>query len=156
MTVRVIALDLEGTLVSSAVSQFPRPGLFELLEFCFKVAERVALFTSVREEKAREVVARLVADGLAPAIAATDLEYIDWPCRGLKDLAFVTGASLDEVVLIDDQESCIVPEQREQWIPVAEFDPQFAEPPYTDPPDRELDRVRAVLASYPFTGETPF
>lgn len=147
MTVRVIALDLEGTLISGAVSQFPRPGLFGFLEFCFQAADRVVIFTSVREDLAREIVTRLVADGLAPVEAATSLEYVEWPRRGRKDLASVPGVSPDEVVLVDDQERYVVPEQRSQWIPIAEFDPQFEEPPYTDPPDRELERVQAELSA---------
>jgi hypothetical protein len=38
----VIALDLEGTLISNAVSQFPRPGLYSFLEYCSKNFCRVA------------------------------------------------------------------------------------------------------------------
>jgi len=29
--IKVITLDLEGTLISNAMSQIPRPGLFEFL-----------------------------------------------------------------------------------------------------------------------------
>lgn len=145
---RVIALDLEGTLISGAVSQFPRPGLFQFLDFCFRRAERVALFTSVREELAREIMSRLVADGLAPAAADSRIEYVHWPRTGHKDLGFVADASIEDIVLIDDQERYIRPDQQGQWVPVAEFDPQFEEPPYTDPPDRELERVETVLESW--------
>jgi hypothetical protein len=34
MRISVLALDLEGTLISNAVSQFPRPGLLAFLECC--------------------------------------------------------------------------------------------------------------------------
>ena len=32
MSIQVIALDLEGTLISNAHSQIPRPGLYRFLE----------------------------------------------------------------------------------------------------------------------------
>jgi hypothetical protein len=34
MTIKVIALDLEGTLISNARRQIPRPGLYQFLEAC--------------------------------------------------------------------------------------------------------------------------
>jgi hypothetical protein len=30
--IKVLALDLEGTLISNAMSQIPRPGLYDFLE----------------------------------------------------------------------------------------------------------------------------
>jgi len=47
----VIALDLEGTPVSNAMSQIARPGLHEFLEFCRRAAPRVVIYTSVPEAK---------------------------------------------------------------------------------------------------------
>lgn len=41
--VTAIALDLEGTLISNAVSQFPRPGLFDFLTFCQGGCDRLLI-----------------------------------------------------------------------------------------------------------------
>lgn len=140
MPPRVLALDLEGTLISSAVSQFPRPGLRGFLEWALATFERVVIFTSVRAELARSVLATLVEYGDAPA-AAADLEVVDWSGR-VKDLRFVRGATPDEVVLVDDQERVIEPSQRGRWVAIAEWDDPSAD-------DRELARVRALLAAMP-------
>ena len=45
--IKTIALDLEGTLISNAMSQIPRPGLFSFLEECRRLVERVVMFTTV-------------------------------------------------------------------------------------------------------------
>jgi hypothetical protein len=50
-----IALDLEGTLISNAVSQFPRPGLFTFLEYCHQNFDRVVIFTAVNEVRFRSI-----------------------------------------------------------------------------------------------------
>jgi hypothetical protein len=57
------ALDLEGTLISNAVSQFPRPGLFIFLEYCHqnfvgvasRFETRLVIFTAVNEVRFRYV-----------------------------------------------------------------------------------------------------
>lgn len=134
---RVLALDLEGTLISSAVSQFPRPGLRDFLAWALGAFERVVVFSSVRAEVAREVMATLVEYGDAPA-AFADVEIVAWQGK-LKDLGFVRGATPAEVLLVDDQERVIDPAQRDRWVAVAEWD----DPAVTD--DRELERVRSVL-----------
>lgn len=133
----MLALDLEGTLISSAVSQFPRPGLRDFLAWALGAFERVVVFTSVRTELARKVMATLVEYGDAPA-AFADVEIVVWEGTR-KDLGFVRGAAPSEVLLVDDQERAIDPAQRDRWIAVAEWD----DPAVTD--DRELERVRAVL-----------
>ena len=46
---------------------------------------------------------------------------------------------MNEILLVDDQERYVVPEQRAQWIPIAEWDVPYA------PTDRELERVRGVI-----------
>jgi predicted HAD superfamily phosphohydrolase YqeG len=50
-----IALDLEGTLISNAVSQFPRPGLFAFLEYCYQNFVRLVIFTAVNEVRFRSI-----------------------------------------------------------------------------------------------------
>jgi len=66
MDVTTIALDLEGTLISNAVSQFPRKGLYEFVEFCGSNFESVVFYTAVGDEIACEVVSGLAAEGLMP------------------------------------------------------------------------------------------
>ncbi len=56
MTIKVIALDLERTLISDALNREPRPGLFEFLDFCVQHFERVVLFTSVNKRITYEVI----------------------------------------------------------------------------------------------------
>ncbi|MGD9830135.1 MAG: hypothetical protein AB7E70_06365 [Hyphomicrobiaceae bacterium] len=48
---RVLALDLEGTLISNAMSCIPRPGLFAFLEGCREMFARVVLFAAVLEAR---------------------------------------------------------------------------------------------------------
>jgi hypothetical protein len=140
MKIKALALDLEGTLISNAVSQFPRPGLRSFLEFCFHRFDRVLLFTAVPKDRANHVISTLVAEGHAPPEMQSRLEYVHWD-RRYKDLRFIAGAKPKELLLVEDQEHYIVPEQRKQWIPVREY-----EPPY-EPEDSELVRVRAVIES---------
>lgn len=58
-----IALDLEGTLISNAVSQFPRPRIFTFLEYCHenfvgvasRFETRLVIFTAVNEVRFRSM-----------------------------------------------------------------------------------------------------
>jgi hypothetical protein len=50
-----IALYLKGTLISNAVSQFPRPGLFTFLEYCHQKFDRLVIFTVVNEVRFRSI-----------------------------------------------------------------------------------------------------
>jgi hypothetical protein len=51
--VKVLALDLERTLISDAMSAEPRPGLGDFLAFCHERFQRVVLFTCVEQQEAR-------------------------------------------------------------------------------------------------------
>ena len=75
MKVKVLALDLEGTLISNAVSQIARPGLFDFLEDCRELFPRIVIFTSVNEERFRAIANLLTTEGYAPNWFA-DIEYI--------------------------------------------------------------------------------
>jgi hypothetical protein len=66
VSVKIIALYLERTLISDAMSARPRPGLFGFLSFCHKRFDRVALFTTVEEADAREVMDELDRVGYLP------------------------------------------------------------------------------------------
>ena len=135
MALRVLALDLERTLISDANGVAPRPGLAEFLAFCHEHFARVVLFTTVEEPDARAAIDELVERGRAPAELAEWLEYVPW-CGEYKDLAFVTDAAPDEVLLVDDDAGWIRPDQRNRWIAIA---------PWDDGPDEELLRVQRVL-----------
>ena len=133
----MLALDLEGTLVSNAVSQIARPGLYEFLEFCRRAAPRVVIYTGVAERKLREVAANLVEEGSAPAWFAS-IEYVRWS-GDKEDLALIPGATVERTLLIDDYEDYVVPEQRRERPPIRSFSAPYAAD------DTELQRIRRVL-----------
>src|SRR5262245_985209 len=107
--VKVLALDLEGTLISNAVSQIARPGLFDFLEDCRKLFPRNVIFTSVNEERFRSIANLLTTEGYAPNWFA-DIEYITWSGE-TKNLIFLDGASPEEILLVDDYEKYVHPRQ---------------------------------------------
>lgn len=133
----VLCLDLEGTLISNAISQFPRPDLIVFLDACRLLFERVAIYTSVPEKTFRQIAAVLVNEGVAP-VWFSNIEYINW-YGAVKDLACVPGVTCGEVLLIDDMDIVIHPDQRDQWIPISPF-----VAPYLSTDD-ELQRVLGVL-----------
>lgn len=144
---KVLALDLEGTLISNAVSQFPRPGLFDFLEFCHSTFDRIVMFTCVREAKFRQIATTLAEEGSVPQWFTT-LEVVDWygvlatfdyPC---KDLRFIKDIDLstDVVYLIDDMQDYVCPGQEDNWISISTY--------YAYPDGRvdvELERVREEI-----------
>ncbi len=81
----VIALDLEGTLISNAVSQFPRPGLYSFLEFCHRTFERVYLYTAVRDAVCEAILQTLASENSAPDWFL-DVPLVQWN-REFKDLS---------------------------------------------------------------------
>lgn len=115
----VLALDLEGTLISNAVSQIARPGLFEFLLSVSAMFPRVVMFTTVEEEKFRVIARLLDQEGAVPPWFV-DIEYVRWNGR-TKNLAFIVGASIDEVLLVDDFEGYVHPGQEDQWVRVEHF-----------------------------------
>jgi hypothetical protein len=133
--VRVLALDLERTLISDARSAAARPGLFDFLTFCHRRFERVALFTCVEEADAREILEHLARSGHVPPEFLDRLEYVDWAGE-FKDLNLVPNAVAGEVLLVDDDAGWVRPDQRDWWIPVAAWDGGM---------DNELLRVQSVL-----------
>ena len=133
----VLALDLEGTLISNAVSQFPRPGLHQFLDFCNSAFESVYLYTAVRDELCGPIIKTLVDDQLAPDWMLT-IPLVQWD-RDFKDLANIPAASIHECLIVDDNPDYILDNQRRQWIAIEKF-----ESPYPDT-DRELDRVQRLI-----------
>ena len=138
MSVKVLALDLERTLIDNALSGRPRPGLRDFLSFCHGRFGRVAVFTTVEEATAHEIMEGLADSGHVSAELLGRLEYVEW-CGEYKDLAFVTGVVPDEVLLVDDDAGWVRPDQRARWVPVAAWD---------GGPDDELERVRSVLEDW--------
>ena len=116
----VLALDLEGTLISNAMSQIPRPGLFEFLSRCRALFPRVVMFTTVREAKFREVAQLLVDEKFAPAWFA-QIEYVNWEGE-TKDLGFIPNASAEDAVLVDDFERYVHPGQESRWLQIEYFE----------------------------------
>ena len=137
ITLKVIALDLEGTIISNAMSQIPRPGLFEFLQECRTICERIVLFTTVNESAARKIVRLLAEEGFAPTWFA-GIEYVKWEGE-TKDLSFIPAADPKECVLIDDFHIYVHPGQEEQWIQIEQFDTPYREE------DSELPRVIEIL-----------
>lgn len=87
----ILALDLEGTLISNAMSQIPRPGLCEFLSTCRELFPRVVIFTTVKETRFREIARLLVEENLAPRWFA-EIVYISRQGE-TKDFGFIPGAN---------------------------------------------------------------
>lgn len=117
--VSVLALDLEGTLISNAMSQIPRPGLGEFLEHVYTLFERVVLYTTVSEQKARGIAHQLVSEGAAPAWLE-QIEYVSWPGT-TKDLSLIPGIHWRNALLVDDYEAYVHPGQKSQWVEIEQF-----------------------------------
>lgn len=137
--IKTIALDLEGTLISNAMSQFPRPGLYDFLVGCKQVSDRVVIYTTVNENRFRSIAELLVSEDCAPEWFS-DIEYVNWS-GPTKDLAFIPEIDISQVFLVDDCDVYRHPAQEEQWIGIE----QFASP-YSDK-DEELVRVLELLRS---------
>ena len=106
MPVRVIALDLERTLVSDAMQREPRPGLRDFLLFCCQRFQRVALFTSVNKDNALAVSREFLESGDVPRELMEKVEYVEW--HGMyKDLRYIPGAVPSEILLMDDDEGWV-------------------------------------------------
>ncbi|WP_313206926.1 NIF family HAD-type phosphatase [Stenotrophomonas sp.] len=128
----ILAMDLEGTLISNAVSQIPRPGLFRFLEMVKGSFERVVVYTTVPEPAFRQIGRLLVAEGSAPEWFA-HLPYVDWS-GATKDL-FRISPALGEAVLLDDHQAYVHPGQEKYWIEVELFGAPY------DPSDSGLERA---------------
>lgn len=117
--INTLALDLEGTLISNAMSQIARPGLRAFLERCRELFARVVIYTAVDEPRFRAIAATLVREGEVPEWFA-DIEYIQWD-RETKDLARIPGTTADQALLADDLREYVHAGQEAQWIPVPPF-----------------------------------
>lgn len=138
MRTKVLALDLERTLIDDSLSGRPRPGLRNFLTFCYERFERVAMFTTVEESDAREVMEALADRGYLPPELLDRLEYVGWSGE-YKDLDFVANATPGEVILVDDDGGWVRPDQRSRWVSIAAWE---------GGPDGELPRVMNLLEEW--------
>ena len=139
-TTTVLALDLEGTLISNAMSQIPRPGLFAFLSRYVQLFPRVVIFTTVKEDQFRQIAKLLVEDGLAP-LWFLSIEYITWHGE-TKDLNFIPGIDPQDALLVDDFEIYVHPGQESRWLQIDYFDYPYAEN------DQGLAKMLKVLEQY--------
>lgn len=135
-----IALDLEGTIISSEKTRIPRPGLYDFLEACRQLG-RVVIYTMVDDETSREITEELVEKGFAPSWFA-DVEWIDWFSyeTDYKDLNLIPESDADHAVLVDDHRDFVKPGQESHWIQIRFFDPES--------PDNEFTRVLRTLKAH--------
>lgn len=114
----ILALDLEGTLISNAVSQIPRPGLLPFLEEVRGQFDQLVMFTTVPEPLLRRIGELLVREGHAPPWFA-EISYTKW--SGMtKDLRFVSP-DLGDTLLVDDHFEYVHPGQEQWWVEVPLF-----------------------------------
>ncbi len=125
----LLCLDLEGTLISNAVSQIPRPGLFEFLEYVADICE-LMIYTSVSFERVKTIQNLLVEEGVAPAWFR-DIPVIR-PEKSLKPKA---ACGRQDALLVDDQADVIVPGEEDWLVEIPEY-----LPPYSDR-DQALSRA---------------
>lgn len=137
MSIKVLALDLERTLISDARTALPRPGLYDFLIFCDENFTRLALFTTVEKPDAFDALEQLESNGHVPSSFLDRLEYVDWYGEH-KDLMLVPETKLGEAMLIDDDAGWIRPDQKEWWIPIT---------PWDGGDDHELQWIQTLLLS---------
>lgn len=118
MRPRTLALDVEGTLISNAISQIPRPGLRSFLLAVEARFERLVVFTSVPEPLFRQIADLLVNEGCAPQWFSS-LQYIEWSGK-TKDLRFVSE-DVGDSLLLDDYAGYVHPGQERLWIHIPQF-----------------------------------
>lgn len=135
--IKVLALDLEATLISTAVSAFTRPGLYDFLEAVHGLFDRVVLFTTVPESKVRELALVFLQEKSVPPWFVA-IEYVRWT-GFTKDLNFIPHVTADQVLLVDDMAQMVHPGQEGQWVRVRGYEPPF------DRYDDELCGVLEVL-----------
>lgn len=116
----LLCLDLEGTLISNAISQIPRPGLYVFLEGVEALCDLV-IYTSVSAHRVDAIRELLVQEGAAPPWF-TDLQVIR-PSGTLKPKV---SCGRDKAFLLDDQPGVIVPGEEEWWIQIREYLPPYS------------------------------
>lgn len=118
---KTLSLDLEGTLISNAVSQTPRDGLLEFLENCGELVgiNNIVIYTTVSESKFREIAELLHSENIVPKWFL-EIRYIQWN-GNKKDLSFVDKRRPGNVLLIDDHEGYVCDDQKSSWVRAEQF-----------------------------------
>lgn len=135
-----IALDLEGTLISNAMSQIPRPGLYSFIETCSEYTSNLVLYSAVNPARCRKIMQVLAQESDVPMWFA-EIDIVDWDYRNhsaKKDLKRIQ-TNWTRGILVDDIEDYVSEEQLSSWIPIGNYDG------YTKN-DNELERVAEVIA----------
>ncbi|XNX71232.1 NIF family HAD-type phosphatase [Stenotrophomonas maltophilia] len=109
----ILALDLEGTLISNAVSQIPRPGLRDFLDYARTTFDEVVLFTTVSRHMSLRIALLLAEEGHVPGWF-TGVRYVEWT-GPTKDLRFVSPL-LGQALLLDDHRPYIHRGQHKFWV----------------------------------------
>lgn len=124
----------------NAISQFPRPGLMSFLCQCETLfgVDNMCIFTSVPEEKFKEIANTLVRENVAPEWFTT-LRYINWVGEH-KDLRFV-DEEINKVIIVDDYPPYIKQTQKHRLIEIG----QYLEPYNHESPDFDDNELEAVL-----------
>lgn len=130
----ILALDLEGTLISNAVSQIPRPGLCHFLELAQEQFDELVMFTTVDEGLVRRIAALLVREGVTPPWFS-ELRYITW-AGPTKDLTYACPV-VGQALLLDDHGPYVHPGQEHLWVEI----PQFGSP-YLATDDGLVDAIK--------------
>lgn len=138
---KILALDLEGTLISNAMSQIVRPHLKYFLEEVNVEFDKIVIYTAVSEEKYNEILSLLLKEKSVPDWFK-DVEYIKWSGKH-KDLNYICN-EIDNVFIVDDCEDYILPEQKLQWIRINQY-----EYPYSNE-DNELLNILKVIKKATF------
>ena len=132
---RTLALDVEGTLIKDSLDPLPRPGLAEFLHWAY-AQFRLVIFSTLEEDRFREIAAALVAQGATPEWFPGLAYFRKTPTDPYKDLTRVGDPAA--VWLVDDYEGYVDPAQKKRWIRIETYFDQ-------GDADEELERVQHEL-----------
>lgn len=107
-------------MLSNAVSQIPRPGLYSFLEHAEELCDLV-IYTSVSKERTSLIQKVFVAEHEAPTWFK-DLRVI----RPIRTLKPKHACGREDAFLLDDQPSVIVPGEEDWWIQIPEYLPPYS------------------------------
>lgn len=117
----LLCLDLEGTLISNAVSQIPRPYLYYFIECAAQLCD-LMIYTSVSAERVNAIRDLLVAEKSVPDLFRS-LPVI----RPEGHLKPKSACGRENSFLLDDQAQVVVPGEEDWWIPISEYLPPYSE-----------------------------
>lgn len=129
----LLCLDLEGTLISNAVSQIPRPGLYQFLKGAAEICD-LMIYSSVTAERVNQIQDLLVAEKNAPAWFR-NLPII----RPEQTIKSKSACGRIDAYLLDDQPGVIAPGENDWWIPIPEY-----LPPYSDNDTALTDALEGI------------